>query len=323
MRKSIAIAILGALCTTASALEVKGTVGYRYDSQDVGTAPTLHQDKLKAALKLSADVNDKTKVVVGLRTGDTKQPYVTFGDGNGLKNIDLNLAYVEYAPLASTKITLGKMHQPWADSSSFFFDKDIKPEGLAVAFDAGMGLTASAYSLTVAEGGLKPDSKVKGFQVSFAKEVAGLGAAAYAGVMNHDYAIGTGNTRAKLDITHLGAKVSKGALSVFVDQAKNDKAALGKDDTALAYGISFGHAHKPGQWDVAYVHQKVEKNSLSALWLDNEFAFGAAAQHEGDAFTVGYVVAEGWKVSGKYYDADIGAAKVNNKHLMVDLNYMF
>jgi hypothetical protein len=322
MRKYIAIAILGALCTTASALEVKGSFGYRYDSQDVGNNPTINQDKLKAALKLSHDLNDKTKVVVGLRTGDTKTAYATFGDGNGLKNIDLNLAYVEYAPLASTKVTLGKMNQPWADSSSFFFDKDIKPEGLAVAFDAGMGLSATAYSLTVAEGGLKPDSKVKGFQVGFAKEVAGLDASAYAGVMNHDYAIPNSTARAKLDVTHMGAKVSKGPLSVFVDQAKNDKAALGKDDTALAYGLSFGHAHNPGQWDVALVHQKVEKNALSALWLDNEFALGAA-QHEGDALVVNYVVAKGWKVSGKYYDAEVGATKVDNKHLMVDLNYMF
>ena len=322
MRKYIAIAILGAICTTASALEVKGSFGYRYDSQDVGNAPTINQDKLKAALKLSHDLNDKTKVVVGLRTGDTKSAYATFGDGNGLKNIDLNLAYVEYAPLASTKVTLGKMNQPWADSSSFFFDKDIKPEGLAVAFDAGMGLTASAYSLTVAEGGLKPDSKVKGFQVGFAKEVAGLDFSANAGVMNHDYAVPNSTARAKLDVTHLGAKVSKGPFSVFVDQAKNDKAALGKDDTALAYGVSFGHAKDPGQWDVAFVHQKVEKNSLSSLWLDSDFAL-SAAQHEGDALTVNYVVAKGWKVSGKYYDAEVGATKVDNKHVMVDLNYMF
>lgn len=322
MRKYIAIAILGALCTTASALDVKGSFGYRYDSQDVGNAPTINQDKLKAALKLSHDLNDKTKVVVGLRTGDTKSAYATFGDGNGLKNIDLNLAYVEYAPLASTKVTLGKMNQPWADSSSFFFDKDIKPEGLAVAFDAGMGLTASAYSLTVAEGGLKPDSKVKGFQVGFAKEIAGLDLSANAGVMNHDYAVPNSTARAKLDVTHLGAKISKGPFSAFVDQAKNDKAALGKDDTALAYGVSFGNAKDPGQWDVALVHQKVEKNSLSALWLDNEFALGAA-QHEGDALAVNYVVAKGWKVSGKYYDAEVGPTKVDNKHVMVDLNYMF
>lgn len=323
MRKVIAIAMLGLIgATTASALEVKGSVGYRYDSQDVGAQPTINQDKLKAALKLSADVNDKTKVVVGLRTGDTKSAYVTFGDGASLKNIDLNLAYVEYAPLASTKVTLGKMNQPWADSSSFFFDKDIKPEGLAVAFDAGMGLSATAYSLTVGEGGLKPDSKVKGFQVGFAKEIAGLDAAAYAGIMNHDYAIPNSTARAKLDVTHLGAKVSKGPFSVFVDQAKNDKAALGKDDTALAYGVSFGKADKPGTWDISYARQKVEKNSLSALWLDNEFALGNAL-HEGDALTVNYAAAKGWKVTGKYYDAEVGATKVKNKHLMVDLNYMF
>ena len=323
MRKFIAIAILGLIgSTTASALEVKGGFGYRYDSQDVGNAPTINQDKLKASLKLSHELNDKTKVVVGLRTGDTKSAYATFGDGASLKNIDLNLAYVEYAPLSSAKITLGKMNQPWADSSSHFFDKDIKPEGLAVALDAGMGLTATAYSLTVAEGGLKPDSKVKGFQVGFAKEVAGLGLSAYTGIMNHDYGVANSNARTKLEVTHYGAKVSKGPLSVFVDQAKNDKAALGKDDTALAYGLSFGNAKDPGQWDVAVSRQKVEKNSLSALWLDNEFALGAA-QHEGDALDVNYVVAKGWKVSGKYYDAKVGPTKVKNKHLMVDLNYYF
>ena len=321
MRKFIAIAILGALSTAASALEVKGNFGYRYDSQDVGNAPTVNQDKLKAALKLSHDLNDKTKVVFGLRTGDTKTAYATFGDGAGFENIDLNLAYVEFAPLSSTKITLGKMNQPWADSSSHFFDKDIKPEGLAVAFDAGMGLSANVYSLTVAEGGLRPDSKVKGFQVGFAKKLAGLDASAHAGVMNHDYAIPDSNLRRKLEVTHLGAKVSKGPFGVFVEQAKNDKAA-NNNDTAHAYGLSFGHAHAPGQWDLSLSHQKVEAGSLSALWLDNEFALGAA-QHEGEALTVNYVVAKGWKITGKYYDAEVGANKVDNKHLMVDLNYMF
>jgi len=323
MRKLVAIAMLGLASTvTLADVAVKGSFGYRYDSLDVGTAPTINQDKLKAALKLSADVNDKTKVVVGLRTGDYNTPYVTMGGGTSLKNIDLNLAYVEYAPLASTKVTLGKMDQPWANSSSLFFDKDIKPEGLAVAFDAGNGLSANAYSLTVAEGGLKPDSKVKGFQVGVAKELAGLNVGAYAGVMNHDYAIPNSTLRAKLDVTHLGASVSKGPFTAFVDQAKNDKAALGKDDTALAYGVTFGKASAPGTWDAGYLHQKVEKNSLSALWLDNEFAAGAA-QHEGDVFAVNYVVAKGWKLSGKYYDAEVGPNKIDHKHVTLDLNYMF
>lgn len=323
MRKLIAIATLGLMSTAALAdVKVVGDFGYRYDSNEIGNA-TINQDRLKAQLNLSADVNDNTKVVVGFGTGNTKSRYVTMGDGASLKNVDLTLAYVEYAPVASTKVTLGKMHQPWATSPSFFFDKDIKPEGVAVAFDAGNGLSAKAYSLQLAEGGLAPDSKVKGFQVGLAKELAGLNASAYVGVMNHDYAIPGSALRSKLDVTHMGASVGKGPFTAFIERAKNDKAALHKDDTALAYGVSFGHAKAPGQWDVSVVHQKVEKNSLSALWIDSDFASGVAAANEGDAFIVNYVVSKGWKVVGKYYDADVGPTKVNHKHLMVDLNYMF
>jgi len=329
MRKYIAIAILGVIAsTTASALDVKGNVGYRYDSQEVGNASAVTQDKLKAELALSADVNDKTKVVVGLRTGDAKSAYSTFGGGANLKGIDLNLAYVEYAPIASTKVTFGKMHQPWADSSSFFFDKDIKPEGLAVAFDAGRGLSVNAYSLTIAEGGQNSDSKVKGFQVGLSRDVLGFNTAAFAGVMNQDFAIpnATGVTtpprRSVIELHRVGASVSKGPFGAFVDRAENDKAALGKDDTALAYGLSYGKAEKPGSWDVSIARQKVEKNSLSGFWLDSDFAL-SNTQHEGEAVIVNYVVAKGYKVSGKFYNAEVGANKADNKHIMVDLNYTF
>ena len=319
MRKIIALAILGAMSATALAdVDVKGNFGYRYDSQQAGNT-TVNQDRMKAELKISSQLNDETKVVLGLATGDAKTRYVTFGGNNSLKNIDLNLAYVEYAPIASTKVVLGKMHQPWA-TSSLFFDKDIKPEGLAVAFDAGHGLKAAAYQLTVAEGGLAPDSRVKGFQVGVAKDIAGLKASAFAGLQNHDSAIPGSAARAKSELTHLGASVGKGPFTAFIEQTKNDKAATG--DTAKAYGVTFGKAAAPGTWDFTVMHQEVEANALPVSWMDSDFGANAA-KHEGNAFVVNYVVAKGWVINGKYYDTEVGPTKINNKRLLVDLNYMF
>ena len=71
-----------------------------------------------------------------------------------------------------------------------------------------------------------------------------------------------------------------------------------------------------------HLHQEVEANALPVSWMDSDFGANAA-KHEGNAFVVNYVVAKGWVINGKYYDTEVGPTKINNKRLLVDLNYMF
>jgi hypothetical protein len=324
MRKLIAIAIFGLASTAALAdVAVTGGFAYRYDSVQAPKVTTVNQDKMAAEVKLSADVGSNVKAVLGLATGSANTRFTTFGDNNSLKNIDLSLAYVEYAPLANAKIVIGKQYLPWATGHSYFTDRDIHPEGFTVAYDAGQGINLSGYSLTTSEGLFGHDSKIKGFNAGLNREIAGLSAGLTLGQRKHDYAV-TQTLRAVYDLktanVNVGTKLAGTPVSVFYDYSKNGKvASLNK---ATAYGVTFGKAKEPGSYDVSFVHQKVDSKALAPSYMDNEFAMGSP-QNEGNAIVANYVVAKGWKVTGNYLDAKAGVSKTPNRHIMVDLKYMF
>jgi hypothetical protein len=236
------------------------------------------------------------------------------GGNAGLKDVGLHLAYVEYAAMDQVKVRLGKMHQPWASSSSLFFDRDVKPEGLAVAFTHGSGLFANVSSLKIVEGGANSDSRVQSLQVGLKKDLGALSLTGAAALHNHR------NVGADVNLQQafgeVGTKVAGLPVAAFVDFMRNDKANA--DNQALAYGVKVAK----GKWDVSAFHQKVEANAQYGLWHDSDFS-GAVGNHKGYGLTAGYKVAKGWKVNAKYFDVERGASKEDHKRLLIDLNYMF
>ena len=317
MRKAlIALAMLGSLSTAAVAADVSinGGFGYRFDTQEIGTAPKSEKDRMKAELVFSSQVNDKVTAVVGARTGTFNSSYDDFGGNANLKNVGLHLAYVEYAAMDQVKIRLGKMHQPWATSSSLFFDRDVKPEGLAVAFAHKSGVFVNASSLKIAEGGTADDARVQSLQVGLQKDVGALKFVGAAALHNHRN-VGT-DVNLQQAFGEVGTKVAGMPVAAFVDFMRNDKANA--DNQALAYGVKIAK----GKWDVSAFHQKVEANAQYGLWHDSDFA-GAQGNHKGYGLTAGYKVAKGWKVNAKYFDVERGANKEDYKRLLIDLNYMF
>ena len=323
MRKAfLTLVMLGSLSATAVAadLKVDGNLGYRFDSVELASGPKSERDRFGAELVLSNKVNDKVKAVVGLRTGTFNNPYDDMGPGN--KDVGLHLAYVEYAAMDNVKVTLGKMHQPWASSPSLFFDRDVKPEGVAVSWKSGSGLFANASSLKLVEGGVDEDSKVQSLQVGLKKELAGLhltGAVAlHDHKIEHVAAGGISDARIQQAFASAGTKLAGKPVVAFVDYLKNDKASA--NDTALAYGVKFGNAKKPQEWDLSVFHQDVEANAQFRLWNDSDFS-GALGGHKGYGLVAGYVVAEGWKLNAKFFDVEIG--NQDAERLLIDLNYMF
>ena len=317
MRKAlITLVMLGSLSTAALAQDVKigGNFGYRFDSVEAGAAPKSEKDRVRAELLLDAKVNDKVTVVFGTRTGTFNSSWDDMGGNTNAKTVGLHLAYVEYAALDQVKVRLGKMHQPWAGSSSLFFDRDIKPEGVAVAFTHGSGLFANASSLKIAEGGAASDARVQSLQVGLKKDVGALSLTGAAALHNHRN-VGVGADLQQV-FGEVGTKVAGMPVAAFVDFMRNDKANA--DNQALAYGVKVAK----GKWDASVFHQKVEANAQYGLWHDSDFA-GAQGNHKGYGLTAGYVVAKGWKVNAKYFDVERGASKEDYKRLQLDLNYMF
>ena len=324
MRKAIlASVILSAMFSVAQAADVKwsGDFAYRNDSLEVGNTNS-DRDRFRAVLKADAKVNDKTKVVFGLRTGTVKSSWNDMGAGNSLKNVDLNLAYVEYAAAPFAKVTLGKMNRPWA-SDALFFDNDIKPEGLAVAVNHDSGLTASAFKLKLAEGATAKDSALVGLQVGLKKALVGdLEVAVSAAKLQQEIVLATSTE--KFDQLVYSVKATKAVaglpVAVFYEHLTNDKAKT--QDKATAYGVTFGNAKNAGDWEVSVLKQDAEANALSAVWTDSDFG-GEATLHDGTAIRAAYGLADGWKVRGSLYDVETGAAKTDYKRLMVDLVFAF
>jgi hypothetical protein len=336
MYKAILASVILGSMSVASAAEVNwsGDFGYRNDSLEVGNANS-DRDRFRAGLVAKADVNDKTKVVVGVRTGSTKSSWNDMAGGS-LKTVDLNLAYVEYAAAKNLKVTLGKMNQPWV-MEGLMFDGDIKPEGLAVALKHDSGLSANAFKLKLSEGGVDKDSTLVGLQVGGAKNVAGVAIAAHAAVLKQE------EHRAGLCVVPLSAptlpvcgfvvkhdqlvltasatkEVAGVPVKLFVQQLKNDEAKT--NDTALAYGVRLGNVKKAGDWEVSLMKQDAEVNALSSVWTDSDFG-GEATLHDGTALRAAYGLADGWAVRGSYFDVEVNARPVDYKRLMIDLVYTF
>lgn len=323
MRKAIlASVILSTVFSVAQAADVKfsGDFGYRNDDLEVGVVDS-NRDRLRLQLNATADVNDSTKVVFGVRTGTLKSGWNDLGEGNSLKNVGLNLAYVEYAAAPFAKVTLGKMHRPWT-SNALFFDNDIKPEGLAVALKHDSGLSASAFKLKLTEGAVAKDSDLVGLQVGYGKKLMGFDVAASAAMLKQEVVLAARTE--KFDQLVLGASAKKDVAGVpvtlFVEQVTNDEAK--SLDKATAYGVTFGHAKKAGDWEVSVLKQDAEANALSTVWTDSDFG-GEAALHDGTAIRAAYGLADGWKVRASLYDVEVGARPVDYKRLMVDLVFNF
>lgn len=105
-----------------------------------------------------ARVNDNTRVEIQFASGeggDARSANQTMTDANSRKALDLDLAYVEWAPTDTLRITAGKMKYPWVRVQSYFFDNDVNPEGVAAAWQQGAtGFFGSVFYAGLSE---RPD----------------------------------------------------------------------------------------------------------------------------------------------------------------------
>ena len=83
MYKAILASVILGSMSVAQAADVKwsGDFGYRSDSLEIGNTNS-DRDRFRVGLVAKADVNDKTKVVVGVRTGSAKSSWNDMAGGS-------------------------------------------------------------------------------------------------------------------------------------------------------------------------------------------------------------------------------------------------
>lgn len=310
----------------------KGDFRVRNENIDQEAAVERNRSRVRVRLGFEAEVNPTVKAGFQFATtenGDARSSNQTLGDVNSRKALDLDLAYVEWAPNAATKVTLGKMKQPLVTTTSYFVDKDINPEGAAVAYThAPTGAFVNAALFDLVERGSAVDSTAVALQVGLRGKLNDDTAYVLAaGEMKHravkNYAViqsgsagGFFGNSTKLvgcigastclanefEVRNVLAEVSTivadQPVVLFVDWAENTKAV--KFNKALAYGVTLGKASLPGSWEVGVVSQKVEKDALFGQWIDSDYAAGNT---DGDGYTLrgAYQVAKNWKLNVAYH----------------------
>ena len=290
-----------------------------------------NRSRVRVRLGFEAEVNPTVKAGFQFATtesGDARSSNQTLGDVNSRKALDLDLAYVEWAPNAATKVTLGKMKQPLAMTTSYFVDKDINPEGAALAFNhAPTGAFVNAALFDLVERSSASDSTAVALQVGLrgklnddtsyvlaagemkhhnVKNFAVVQSGSAGGFFGNSTKMGCVGAATCLSnefevrnvLAEVTTVVADYPVVAFVDWAENTKAA--KFNKALAYGVTLGKASLPNSWEVGVVSQKVEKDALFGQWIDSDYAAGNT---DGDGYTLrgAYQVAKNWKLNVAYH----------------------
>jgi len=344
----------------------KGDFRVRNENIDQELSAERNRSRVRVRLGFEAEVNPTVKAGFQFATtenGDARSSNQTLGDVNSRKALDLDLAYVEWAPNAATKVTLGKMKQPLAMTTSYFVDKDINPEGAALAFNHALsGAFVNAALFDLVERSSTADSTALTWQIGMRGKlsdetsyVLAAGETKHRAVKNQAViqsgAAGGffGNTTKTVGcvvgvttclanefevrnaLAEVTTVVADYPVTVFVDWAKNEKAL--KLNEALAYGVTLGKASLPNTWEVGVVSQKVEKDALFGQWIDSDFAAGNT---DGDGYALrgAYQIAKNWKLNVTYMvnetnnDVPVVVSGKNvldrdYKRLQLDLNYAF
>ncbi len=161
-----------------SRLSISGDLRYRYEAFDVQYVErNRERDRIRARINANFRVNDTITGVLALATGssDPRSANQTLTDQNSRKEIELDLAFVTWAPTADWKLTFGKQRYPWVRTPSFFYDNDVNPEGFAVAYTKGNffgstwydWLAERALSFGNVTNGTNTDSIMYGAQVGY------------------------------------------------------------------------------------------------------------------------------------------------------------
>ena len=146
----------------AGKVALKGDLRYRYEfigdeavnAAGLQNTADRYRDRVRARVSLEAKPTDNILVGVGFATtegGDPRSSNQSLDGSFSRKSLDLDLAYFDWKFATWGDFIGGKMKQPFfKPGQSLFWDNDLNPEGLAVAFNRGM-VFGSAYSYWVDE----------------------------------------------------------------------------------------------------------------------------------------------------------------------------
>ena len=322
---------------------------------DAVDAADRNRARIRARFGFDAKVTDNVKATVQIATGgdDPRSSNQTIGGENTRKSIGLDMAYIDWTFMNGGNLTAGKVKHPyWRPGQSLFFDGDVNPEGIAVAFDRGM-LFGSAYGWWLEERyNADPDSNnadtimlgaqlgakfaLFGGETRVAAHYYDLGGAQdsnpfYNGnsfgnttylqgttpVLRYDYNVFMASAEMGLTLFDL-------PFSVWGDYAQNMADDV-EYDTAYGFGVTLGKASNARTWEAGLFYQSIDKDALFAQFIDSDYNDGNT---DGDGWVIkgGYAPVKNVTLNGTYFintrNKDVGT-ELDYNRLQLDVNYKF
>ncbi len=342
----------------AGKVAITGDLRYRYEaisdetlnSSGVQNTADRYRDRIRARINATVKATDAITLGIGFATtegNDPRSSNQTLSGAFSRKSLDLDTAYFDWKFASWGNLIGGKMKQPFfKPGQSLFWDGDLNPEGLAVAFNSGLWFGSGYYywlsEVSGAESTTTSDPMLYGGQVGV-KLPLGVSsltlAAHYYDLASGQYrspfyvapgaTLGTGNANGNttcsielcgvaaptlaydFNVANLSAQFDTtfGALpfQVWADYAQNmDPDEL---DTAWAAGVLLGKASNARTWELGAFYQALEKDSLFAQLIDSDFG-GGVTDTEGWVLKAGYAPVRNWTLNATYFmnDRNVDAA---------------
>ena len=327
----------------------KGDFRYRYEAFNIEGKPNRDRNRIRARAALIADVTPTIEVGLGMATGgnDPVSSNQTLGRGGSKKDLNLDLAYFDWSGLENTHVVGGKfanyLHKP--GKNALLWDSDWRPEGTGIGWDNGkffanaLGTwiesdTNSGQSFAyLTQAGLKlpiGDSMKLTAGVGY-NNFSTKGNGSFYGDDNDFF----GNSFDPVTNTYLydyeelelfaelGFELFGRPAMVFGDWVQNQ--AADDDDTAYALGFTYGAAKNKGEWQLGYVYQKLEADSVLGLLTDSDFG-GGGTDSKGSIIKGSYVLAKNFNADFTYFINDAGLKSGNPigfKRLQLDLSFKY
>jgi hypothetical protein len=327
----------------------KGDFRYRYETIDVEDKPNRDRNRIRARAALVANVTPTVEVGLGLASGgdDPVSTNQTLGGGGTHKDINIDLAYFDWSGLQDTHIYGGKftnyVHR--TGKNALLWDSDWRPEGSGIGWNNGK-FFANALGTWIESDSASGQSFAYLTQAGF-KLPIGDALTMTAGVGYHNFDTkGSGSFFGDDDdffgnsynrvtntylydyevlelFTELNFDMFGRPTQLFGNWVQNQ--AVDENDTAYAFGFTYGSAKNKGDWEFGYVYQKLEADSLLGLLTDSDYG-GGGTDAKGSIFKGSYALVKNINADFTYFLNDVGLKSGNPKdykRLQLDLNFKY
>ncbi|MCP4260151.1 MAG: hypothetical protein GY774_21935 [Planctomycetes bacterium] len=340
----------------AEKIKLSGDLRYRHETIDAegDDKGTRNRDRIRARLRLDAEVNDEFDAIFRLATAENDDGFasgstttnVTFDREFRQKNIWLDWAYGNYHPehMPGFNVLFGKMPGPVhkVGKNQLIYDDDLAWEGGALNYkiplndEQEMFINGGGFWLNEVDGvDTTADASLWAIQTGLNQKIDNMSltyGASYYHFGNAEKASLTLGSSSAFDNTYnivegfgeVGTKIGELPFSVYASYV-NNTGTDSSGDTAWIVGAMLNKAKDPGSWELGYSYRDIEADAVAGRLNYSDF-IGGGSGGEGHEFKAAYQVHKNVKAGLTYILAERDRSTGNDldyDRLMADIILKF